>query len=177
MRSVIRRLVGRYLANWHSTRRHVDDMVSVGMLSVVKTVDTLTDSTLNGRGFMPVASQRACKAIEVMLYDAGSLSCPGKRTQETYAAKGLETPYLIGETDLSNVALEDTSSKDIQDLIDAEDALKVMADRLQLDANLLRPEFRGLTSDEAAAILGVHPTTVLRHRAKLRTLYKVDFGG
>lgn len=177
MRSVIRSLVGRYLANWTITRNRVDDMVSEGMLSAVKTVKSLTRSTLNGRGIMKVVSQRAAKAIEYMLYEAGSLACPEKRAQERHAANGVETPYMISESDLTSVNLEDTSSKDSQDLIDAEDAVSVMANRLQLDANLLRPEFRGLTSGEAAKLLGVHHTTVLRHRAKLRTLYKVDFGG
>lgn len=177
MRSAIRNLVGRYLANWPVTRKHVDDMVSEGMLVVVRTVNTLTRTTLNGRGIMKVVSQRAAKAIEYMLYEVGSLACPEKRAQERHAARGEDTPYLVGETDLSSVSIEDNNSKEAQDLIDAEDALRVMADRLQLDANLLKPEYRGLTSEEAAELLGVHHTTVLRHRAKLRTLYKVDFGG
>jgi DNA-directed RNA polymerase specialized sigma subunit len=177
MRSVIRHLVGRYLANWPSTRNSVYDMVSEGMLTVVKTVDTLTNSTLNGRSIMKVVSQRAAKAIEAMLYETGSMCCPGKRTQETYAAEGLDTPYITNESDLTGVSIEDNLSKEVQDLFDTEDALEVMAAQLQLDADLMKSEYRGLSSAEVAEMLGVHKSTILRHRAKLQNLYRVEFGG
>lgn len=175
--STLRYTVGRYLANFPSTRQHLDDMVSEGLLTIVQTVDNLNRDVLKGRSIIKIVSQRIPRHIEHMLYVTGSIACPSQKTQEKYLMQGIETPYLTVESNLSDVDVVDTSSKETQDLIDAEDALSVMSSRLQLDADLLKPEFRHLTAEEAGARLGVHHTTILRRRAKLRSLYKVDFGG
>jgi hypothetical protein len=175
--SSLRHLIGRYLGNWPCTRAYLDDMVSEGLLSLVKTVNNLTPDVLNGRSILHVAPMRAAKAIETMLYDLGSITGPSKRTHETYAAAGEDMPHRVAEGGLDDVSLADNSTQQEQDLIDAEDALSVMAARLQLDADLLKPEYRNMTAEEAAAHLGVHHSTILRRRAKLRSLYKVEFGG
>jgi hypothetical protein len=177
MFSVIRHLVGRYLANFPSTRAYLDDMVSDGLLTVVKSVDNLNRDILGGRSIVKVISQRITKNIEAMLYEMGSIACPTQRTHERHLTQGEETPYITVESNLTNVEASDNSSREAQDLIDAEDAISVMASRLQLDADLLKPEYRHLSAEEAGARLGVHHSTILRRRAKLRSLYKVDFGG
>jgi hypothetical protein len=169
--------MGRYIANWPVTRKYLDEMVSVALLTTVKAVDNLTKDTLQGRSIIKVVSQRVCKYVEIMLYEAESIVAPKKRTQERHAALGVETPYLIVEADLSDVTIEDNSSKEEQDLFDAEEALSVMTTSLKLDVELLKPEYHGMTAEEAGARLGVHHTTILRRRAKLRSIYKSDFGG
>jgi hypothetical protein len=177
MLSMLRYIVGRYIANFPQTRAYLDDMVSEGLLTIVKSVDNLNSETLQGRNVIKVVSQRVVKYIEIMLYDSGSIASPDMRTSERHKLQGKETPYLIAESNLTNVEALDSTSQEDQDLIDAEDALSVMAARLQLDADLLKSEYRHLTAEEAGARLGVHHSTILRRRAKLRSLYKVDFGG
>lgn len=175
--SALRHLIGRYLGNWPSTRAYLDDMISEGLLSIVKTVDNLTPEVLGDRSILHVAPMRATKAIETMLYELGSVATPARRTYEYASAAGQELPYSVVEGDLDSVMIGDDTTKQEQDLIDAEEAISVMAARLQLDANLLKPEYRNLTVEEAAARLGVHHTTISRRRAKLRSLYHIEFGG
>lgn len=175
--SALRHLIGRYLGNWPATRPYLDDMVSEGLLSIVKTVNTLDTETLAGRSILHVATMRATKSIEALLYTLGSVAAPGRRTYETHTAAGQEVPYKIIEGGLEDVMLGDNTTQEEQDLIDAEEALDVMAARLQLDADLLKPEYRNLTAEEAAARLGVHHTTISRRRAKLRSRYHIEFGG
>jgi len=175
--SALRHLIGRYIGNWPATRPYLDDMIGEGLLSIVKTVNTLKSGTLADRSILHVATMRATKAIETMLYELGSVATPARRTYEYASAAGQELPYNVIEGNLDDVMIGDDTTKQEQDLIDAEEAISVMAARLQLDADLLKAEYRNLTAEEAAARLGVHHTTVSRRRAKLRSRYHIEFGG
>ena len=152
-------------------------MVAEGLLSLTKMVDNLNEYTLKGRAFQHVASHRMQTGIEKMLYRMGCVTAPGKRSQERYAAEGKTSPYLVVERDLRESDALDEYTKEQQDLIDAEDAVSVMAASLQLDADLLKPEYINLTSEEVAQRLGMSQATISRRRAKLRSKYKIDFGG
>lgn len=175
--SALRNLVGRYLHNWPATRPYLEDMVGEGLLSIIKTVDTLTSDVLGERNILQVAPMRMQKAIETMLYEMSTIVAPSKRTQETLSAAGQEVPAAIVESDLTGIDREDVSDQQQRDLREAEEALDVMAARLQLDADLLKADYRYLTAEEAAARLGVHFSTIQRRRAKLRQIYNIEFGG
>lgn len=177
MMSAIRHLVGRYLAAWPETKRYTDEMVAEGLLSVVRTANTLTKEILDGRPVLKVVTSRAQSAIEAALYKLGSVTAPAKATRDRNAAVGKSSPYRVAETDLSKVDLFDNTTQEEKDLFDANDALEVMAKRLQLDVDLLKPEYRDLTSEEVAALLNVPQWTVRRRRARLRSIYHIEFGG
>lgn len=176
LRSALRNLVGRFIANWPATKIYTDEMVSEGLLAAVKMVNNLTPEVLEGKNILELGSSRMQSAIERMLYMVDVVAAPAKRTHESRSAAGQPVTVAVVECDLSNVSIPDHRSREEQDLIDAEEAVDVIAKRLQLDADLMKPEFRNLTNEEAAKLLGVSHMTVSRRRAKLRAMYKSEFG-
>jgi hypothetical protein len=170
LRSCLRHMVGRYLANWLESRPYEEDMVAEGLLEITAFVDALSLDLLAGRAILKVASQRIQDKIEIML-NARHLAAPSKMQQFNRLRAGDDPLYLKAELyiacddmlDGEVMHPEETGDEWKRDFIEALDQLKA-AD--EIDEAILDKYNWGRTEQEIADELGVN--RLLIHRRKKR---------
>jgi len=130
LRSCLRHLVGRFIANWPASEPYVDDMVSEGLVAFTRLIREGVESET----LMFKASQRAQEAIEVYLNKAVAMTAPSLTTQKRLLRARKDVNYPTHNTDLSTVekvAVDETFNDEIFD------AISLIEARDDLDAALL----------------------------------------
>jgi DNA-directed RNA polymerase specialized sigma subunit len=168
LRSIVRYLVGRYCWHWPSTRPYIDDMVSEGMLAIVKLVRELGKQPLK-RDIMYMASLRARKSIERMLNAVQSNAAPSFTTQETLIREGKKPVYLATARDVED---DDKFVDKQENLFDILESIAALRLDCQLATQVMDPDNWHMNDVELADKLGVDRLRVFRCRTKLLEQYR-----
>lgn len=163
LRSLLRNLIGRYCYHYPAARRFKDEMVSVGILTIVKLVNSIGSVRLN-RDIMYTTSLHVRRAIERMLNELQSNAAPSFTTQETLIREGKNPIFLVTDRET------EADDKVIDSQENLYDILEVIAN-LRLDCELaiqiMDPNNWHLNDNELANKLGIERRRVSRCRKKL----------
>jgi hypothetical protein len=169
LRSLLRNIVGRYCRHWPCKRRFESDMVSEGMMAIVKLANSTVYIEDHERDIMYLASLHVRRAIERMINEMQSNAAPSFCTQEKRAREGEAPIYLSAEKELE----DDDASLDSQECL--YDILEVVA-MLRLDYELatkvMDPSNWGLNDYELADKIGSTRSLVMHCRLRLLEQYK-----
>jgi len=166
LRSCLRHMIRRYLANFPQTEAYLDDMVSEGFLAICDLVENLSVDLLNGRTILYVASQRIQSSIELMLNKVQSLSAPSRMTQFR-RVKEDKDPIYLSQTSLDDVDVDVDDQRMMFNIRDVYEGLEKIEARDWLDAMLLCPENWGRTEADLADEFGIGKTTIHRRKKEL----------
>jgi hypothetical protein len=170
LRGCVSMLVGRYLANWPTTSRFVDEMASEGIAEIVRLCHNIPVDKFRERGILKLATSRAQTGIEDMLNSIRSISSPSNWTQKKLLRTGKDPIYLTTEATEYNEESHpmDNGDEQVRDIIDAFCKL-VPEDRV--DAYIMDEYNWGRTNEELAAEIGVGKSTIHRRRQRLYQRY------
>lgn len=167
LRSCLRHIVGRYIANWPSTKRFKDEMVSEGFVALSELSSKISFDLLNGRSILKVASQRIINRIEKFLNSNQALTAASMRKQCYNISEGKQPIYC------ENVELDDLpeSGHPIDDgdewKRDALDCISKIECKDWLDEAILDRSNWGKKYQQLADELGVGVGTIHRRKARL----------
>lgn len=104
---MLRHTIGRYLYHWPLTRRFLDEMVSVGLITLTRQINMLTEDTLNEHELGVYLLQHICKHIEIEIAKLRGIAPASMRTNQRRVEKGKEPIYGAVETNLQNPHVKD----------------------------------------------------------------------
>jgi len=161
--SCIRHITGRWLATFPVTRTMEDDLVSVGMETVIESIDKLEDT----EDVTNVITNRVLDAQTRHINDYRSASAPSLTTQRQKWRDGKEVHYSRplepsddrpdGDQDLEQFEFVDLMFHAAQD---------------DLDLQILHPSNWACSHEEIAERLEVDQSTINRRVRRLQTVLK-----
>ena len=166
LRSCLRYIVGKYIANWPSTKRFQDEMVSEGFVALSEVVNNISVDFLKDRSILKVANQYITDRIEVFLNRNLAVTSASMWKQNKNISEG-KSPIYCENVDLD--CLPETShpidkgdewKRDILDCLN-----KICKDNL--DKALLDRRNWGKKYQQLADELGVGVGTIHRRKARL----------
>lgn len=159
--SCLRHIVGRWLGTFSITWDHEDDLVQVGYMSIIKSIDELEDTY----DVMNLVTNRALAAQTAFINKARSVVAPSLTTQkERWAEDGEEVPESE-EFDLEiGHDRPDPCNEILQ--VDFVDAVRLSCHD-EIDLAIVQPENWNKPVREVAERVGVSPMTVSNRRREL----------
>jgi len=162
---LLRSIIGRYLYHWPATRRFEEDMVSVGICEIAKTLNNLPET--DNLGYLLMS--RVCAAIEDDVNRMLGIVSASPRTNRRRESMGLDPILGLIEAALEDLPLECTdSSFEIVDILDLVKKLQGEFYRLE---TVLQPRYWGLTDSEISQELDIPRRTVSWYRQELWKRY------
>jgi len=170
LRRALSLLVGRYLASWPDVEPYTDDIVSEGLIQIVRLCRDIPVDLFSERGILKIASSRAQLGIEMAL---NKLRCvaSASHTQQWRRIENDEDPiYLVPET---NHYKETIHPKDLGDegMRDVIDAFCQLLPRDEIDDILLSEFNWGRSRRELSEDYGIPEETIRRRRQQLYEQY------
>jgi hypothetical protein len=159
-RSIIRHVVGRYIANWPSISSMKDDLVSIGFETLLLGLPTI-ESEVDVCGIM---TNRMVSRMSVYINKFKTAASPSKKKQQHDYKDGREPVIAvdIDSVDTSNYTVDSEESH--IDFIEALDDLEV---KDKIDEALLDPENWNKTDTDFAAEYGISRPAVWARKQRL----------
>jgi len=171
LRSCLRHMVGRYVANWPQTTRFLDDMVSEGFVAISRLSNEILLDFPPGYVILKVASQRIQDRVEEFLNPSQTCLSPSLSTQKRLLWGGVSNDHPISS--ITELPESSHPPKDGDEAIrDILEAFAQLTPRDEIDAAILRRENWGRPQRELASELGVSRKTISWRKLKLFKQYQ-----
>jgi len=169
--AMLRHTVGRYTYHWPVCRRFVDEMVSAGLLALVRAAARLSKiewPTLVGIYLL----NNVCAEIEDEVARLRGLCPAAPSTNRRRVNKGAAPVYGEAESNLASQVFLGGAYADLGfDVVDTLDTLSQLRREVPQLSHLLDVDAWGLSDRALADQLGVSRQTVQRNRVRLLTRY------
>lgn len=169
LRSLLRFQVGRALAAFKATERHLDDIIGEGFIALIEVADRII--TEEKEEVLKTATNAVKGAIEKVLNVDINLICPSLRKQRELAKDGKDCFANIRVMDENDADMDVKEDQGDTHLVDILDALEKIEARDVIDEVILCPSYWGRTLEEIADVLGVTRQTVQFRREELYQKY------
>lgn len=174
----LRALVARYLYHWPITRPFLDEMVSVGLETIVEAVDNLKQSDLSGGtdySFLKYLRGRVIGKIEREINNLRAITSASRRRNQILEKKGVEAIYRENEADLTNVGSACGCFDNEFIFLEIRDTLKAIV-KNDKEKRIIAEENWGLSNKEIAQKYGISERQVRRVRLNLLKRYCILIG-
>jgi len=174
----LRALVARYLYYWPITRPFLDEMVSVGLETIVEAVDNLKQSDLDSNtdySFLRYLRGRIIGKIEREVNDLRAITSASRRRNQILEGEGTEAIYRENEADLTNVNSACGCFDSGFIFLEMQDILKAIA-KNNKERGIIAEANWGLSNKEIAQKCEISERQVRRIRLNLLKRYYTLIG-
>jgi hypothetical protein len=176
LRSCLKLLVGRFLANWPESRPYVDDMVSEGLSEIVRLCNDIPQDLLAKKSIFKIADSRAQYGIEKMLNSLRALAAASARTQTWKIGRDEDPLYVQGVSATLLATSEDETAyhpsedgdEKLRDILEVIEMLKP-AD--EIDERILNPLYWNMSDSELSGRVGLSPQAIRKRKLCLYTQF------
>jgi len=169
----LRSLVARYLYYWPITRPFLDEMVSVGLETIVVAVNNLKQSDLDGSdsySFLKHLRGRLIGKIEGEINDLRAVASASRRRNQILEKGGVEAIYRVNEADLTDVKNACGRFDNEFTFFEIRDVLKATV-KNDKEKRIIAEENWGLSNKEIAQKCEISERQVRRVRLNLLKRY------
>jgi hypothetical protein len=152
--------VGRFLGKWPFLSAYEDDMVSEGMVAVIRAIDALTEKHTEPVGYV---TNRIIRKIARHLNSLLSATGTSEDTQYKLLRENSPCVPSTEAHDIDTAKDTDTCGEELVQLIEIIRA----ACNDDLDRFIVNPNNSSMSDHELAKMFGVHRNTIVNRRAAL----------
>ena len=164
----LKTIVGRYLYHWPLSQRFLDEMVSVGLTTIVECVDN--DSPLQSKRYEPV-----CRAIEKELNNLQGIVPAPEGTNRLRSRKKQEPIFGFVESSLDTQTTDSDTVYVAVDVLEIVERLRTETRLQQIEltiiASMLESKNWGMDLDTLSQQLGLSKGRIQRYRRNLLARY------